>query len=170
MRMHGTVLALALLLMPVAAAAQQKPGTPIPHTGPIQGLLQHRTELALTGDQVQKLEALQQKNAAREQELVGKITAVRGVPPGTPLRAHLATPAERQAMQQKVQSMPELAELRQLHQQQIQEARAVLTPDQNAKAWAFQGPRAGYGHRGMGPGMMRHGGRGRGGAGPRAGW
>lgn len=158
MRTQTIVLALALLLVPAVAAAQQKTANQVPHAGPIQGLLQHRTDLALTGDQVQKLEAIQQKNAARERELVAKITAVRGVPPGTPIRSHAGTVVERQAHRQAMQAVrPQMDELRSLHQVQIQEARAILTADQNARAWGARGDKALRPHDGKAPGRMRHG-------------
>jgi len=172
MRTRGRILALALLAVPAALLAQQ--GAPPAGTGtnPIERVLQRRSELALTGDQVQELEAIRQKNAAHEKELVGKITAARGVAPGVPMRTQATTPAERQALWQKTQAVrPRMQELRQLHLQQIQEARSVLTAEQNAKAWAFEG--RGRGRGGVGPGMMRPGaGRGmRGtGMGPRGGW
>ena len=158
MRMQTTVLALALLLVPAMATAQEKPATRIPHSGPIQGLLQHRSDLALTGDQVQKLEAIQQKNAAREQELVDRITAGRGVPPGTPTRSHAGTVVERQAHRQAMQAVrPQVDELRTLHQAQIQEARAILTADQNARAWGGRGQGPVRPHDGKASGRMRHG-------------
>jgi len=157
MTRSGCVLALALLLVPAGAVAQRGAAPATPGSGPIERLLQRRTELALTQDQVQKLEAIRQRSADRERELVGRITASRGVAPGVPVRTQAATPAERQALREKTQAArPQMDELRQLHMQQIQEARGVLTAQQNARAWSGgAGP-----HAGMGPGMMRHGARG----------
>ncbi len=152
------VLALALLLAPAAAAPQQGTAPAQPARGPIERLLQHKTELALTPDQVQKLEAIRQRSAAREQELVGKVTEARGVPPGVPLRTRL-TAQERQTLQARRQAaQPYMNQLRELHQQQMQEARGILTAQQNAQAWG-RGQCCGDG-----PGSMRGpGGPGRGG-------
>ncbi len=150
MRVRGYALMLALLLAPAAALAQQGAAA-APGTGPIDRLLQRKKELALTQEQVQKLEAIQQRTAVRERELTGKVTEARGVAPGVPVRAQAATPAERQALRDKGQ--PYMAELRQLHQQQMQEARGVLTAEQNARAWGGAGPCCG-----TGPGAMRRAG------------
>ncbi len=198
MRVKAHALMLALLLTPTAALAQQgAPAGASAGTGPIDRLLQRRTELALTQEQVQKLEAIRQKSAVRERELVGKVTEARGVAPGVPVRTQAATPAERRALRDKGQpymgelrqlhlqqmqeargvppgvpirthaatpverkalhdkGQPYMGELRQLHYQQMQEARAVLTADQNAKAWSGAGQ-----CRGMGPGSMRGAGHG----------
>ncbi len=169
MRINGQVLALALLLAPVGVAAQQgaAPASPAARaSSPIERLLQRRTELALTADQVQKLEAIRQKSAARERELVAKVTEARRAAPGVPIRSAAATPAERRALHAKAQ--PFTNELRQLHAQQVQEARGVLTAEQSARAWNGAGQCCG-----RGPGAMRRaGGRGPGpmrGMGPRHG-
>lgn len=149
MRTGRYVLALALLLVPAAATAQQGAAPAQPAIGPIERLVQHKTDLALTPDQVQKLEAIRQRSAERERELVGKITEARGVPPGVPLRTRLTT-EERQAFQARRQAaQPYMNQLRELHQQQIQEARGILTAQQNARAWG-RGQCCGDG-----PGMMR---------------
>ncbi len=155
MRIKGYALMLAVLLTPGAALAQQgAPAGAAPATGPIERLLQRRTELALTQEQVQKLEAIRQKSAVRERELVAKVTEARGVAPGVPLHTQAATPAERRALRDKGQ--PYMGERRQLHMQQLQEARGILTAEQNAKAWSGAGQCCG-----RGPGAMRHaGGRG----------
>ncbi len=157
MRIKANALMLALLLTPAASLAQQgAPAAAAPVSGPIDRLLQRRTELALTQEQVQKLEAIRQQSAARERELVSKVTEARGAAPGVPVRTQAATPAERRALREKGQ--PYMGELRQLHQQQMQQARAVLTAEQNARAWGRAGECCG-----TGPGAMRHGGgRGRG--------
>ncbi len=149
MRIKGYALMLALLLAPAAALAQQ--AAPAAGTGPIDRLLHRKTELALTQEQVQMLEAIGQKSAAREQELVRKVTEARGVPPGVPARTQAATPAERRALREKGQ--PYLGELRQLHMQQMQQARGILTAEQNARAWGRAGECCG-----TGPGAMRRGG------------
>ena len=79
MRFQAQALLLALLLPGAALAQQGPPAGAAPGAGPIERLLQRKTELALTSDQVQKLEAIRQKSAARERELVGKVTEARGV-------------------------------------------------------------------------------------------
>jgi len=161
------LLALALVSLPVAAPAQQGAAPAAPATGPIERLLQRRTDLALTQPQVQKLEAIRQQSAERERDLVAKITAARGVAPGVPLRTQVGTPAERQALREHMQaSRPRMDELRQLHARQIQEARGVLTPEQNARAWTGGGQCCGAAtglmRHGAGPRGMRHSGAGRG--------
>ncbi len=155
MKRYGFVTALALLLVPAAALGQQKAAPPGAGTyvGPIQRVLDRRTELTLTSEQVQKLEAIRNASAEQERTLVAKLTEARGgIAPGVPLRTHGATPEERQKVRAQMDAArPYHDQLRQLHQKQVQEARAILTPDQNTRAWTRP-------HQGRGPGMMRHGG------------
>ncbi len=170
---------LALLLAPASAMAQQ--GTPAAlragaGVSPLERVLQHRADLALTPAQVQKLEAIRQASAEQERVLWAKIVEARGVAMGVPLRTQAATPADRQALRARmVAARPHMNELRQIHLRQMQEARAVLTADQNARAWVGTAPCGGMGPgaragRG-GRGTMRGTTRGQGaGLGPCAGW
>ena len=168
----ASVLAGVLLVVPANALAQQQAAQPSAgaYVGPIQQVLDRRTDLSLTAAQVQKLEAIRNASAEQERTLVGKLTEARGgLPPGVPLRTHAATPEERQLLRSKMQAArPYYDQLRQLHQKQILEARALLTADQNARAWVR--PHQGLGPRMMGPGRGAGMGRGtgmrRGAAGP----
>lgn len=143
-------------------------------------LLTHRSELNLTAEQVQRLQEIDRRTDEKDRALVQKLEALRGRPMGQPLQARTLSAAEQAKLQQSRAAMqPLMTELRGLHAAAIAEARAVLSPEQQAKANAYLYPNraAGQGGRwqgmGLGQGMGRgrgagmHGGRGMGpGAGP----
>ena len=182
---------------PVAVSAQA-PTAPV--QAPAERLLAHRAELALTADQVQKLEAIDRKYEQQDKETVARLEAVRGKPIGEPLRMRELAAADRaKLVASREQMQPLMQQLRSSHQAAIAELRGVLTAEQSTKAnqYLYQGPgqgrgagalRSGRGSMpgpgagraamrgrgsmpGGGRGMMRHApGTGQGGRGGRGGW
>jgi hypothetical protein len=120
---------------------------------PAQFLLAHTGELELTDAQVTRLAAIARRSAARRRALLVQMDSMRSqrMAEGRP------DSAVRARMRQRFEQMrPAMERLRDQSQADRRDAIAVLTPDQQARAWeriAASGPmrRAGMG-RGFGAG------------------
>lgn len=143
------------LAAPFAGSAQ----TTAAATGPVERLLGHRSELSLTADQVQRLEAIDRKYDQQNKEPVARLEALRGRPIGQPMRMRDLAVADREKLlANRQQLQPLMQQLRTSHQAAIAEARGVLTGDQNERAnqYLYQGPGQGQG-RGAGAAMLGRG-------------
>jgi hypothetical protein len=139
------VLVLVGLAVPVVVQAQV--GEPA-GTDPVARLLEHRSELALSAEQVRNLETIQRRTQDRDGELRARIGALRGQPLGERLLVRERTVAERERLAaNRAELVPLMRQLRASHAEAITEARAVLTPEQNerAAAYLFRGPGQGLG-------------------------
>lgn len=163
MRTQAGVLVLALLIVPAGAAAQK--GARISHigAGPIPQLLHQRTELSLTSEQVQKLEAIQQESEVRERALVARLDDSEAPAPAA-TKSHAGAEVQSRTHAQGGAPSSEAAQLQQLHASQMQRARAILTADQAIRAWgpphvgkaAIDNAQDLRSHEGSPPGQMRH--------------
>ena len=129
---------------------------------PAQFLLGRTGELGLTDAQVTRLAAIARRSAERRRALRVQMDSLRTQrPPGSPR----PDSAERQRMRQRFEQMrPAMERLRTQAQTDRRDAIAVLTPDQQARAWeriAASGRMRGgmgrgfRGSRGMHSGRMR---------------
>lgn len=144
MRAGAYVLALALAA-PLALLAQEPARRA---ENPAQRLLAHRAELALTAEQVKKLEAMDRQLGAADQAVVAKLEGLRPKPVGEPLRMRDMSAADRAKLQEnRAELQPLMKQLRTSHQQAITDIRALLTPEQarKADAFLFEGPGRGQG-------------------------
>jgi Spy/CpxP family protein refolding chaperone len=164
------------LALPAVATAQAEPKAPAQQPkqhamgrqhmgmgGPAGMLLSYRTDLKLTDDQVQKLEAIRSTYQEKNRPLMEQIRPMRG---DSQSRADLRqmSPEQRQQAREQMRARaqtPEvkkaLQELRANRQAAAKEARAVLTADQQKwvdqrleqrrAEWKARGDSAG-GHRG----------------------
>jgi hypothetical protein len=170
-----------LLALAAAPAAAQDPAPERP-TNPAARLLANRQELALTSEQVRRLEEIDRRVTQQQGELRTRLEALRGRAMGEPLRMRDMTAEQRQQLQARRGEMePLMAQLRALHAQAIADSRGVLTVEQSDRAGRlfFGGPGQGRGPgAGMRGGPSGPAGWGRGpaawragrGFGPRAGW
>lgn len=144
MRAGAWVLALALAA-PLATLAQE----PVKRAAnPAGRLLAHRAELALSAEQVQKLEAMDRQLAAADQAVTAKLDAIRPKPVGEPLRMRDMSAADRTKLQgNRDELQPLMKQLRTNHEQAVTDIRALLTPAQarQADAFLYEGPGRGQG-------------------------
>lgn len=142
-----------VLAAPMIGSAQ----APALAQGPAERLLAHRSELGLTAEQVQKLEAIDKKYDAQNQDLVARLETARGKAVGQPLRMRDLPVEERDKLVAKRQEIqPLMQQLRASHQAAIGELRGVLTAEQSTRAnsYLYQGPGQGQGR---GPGAAMRG-------------
>ena len=117
---------------------------------PAQFLLARTGELNLTDAQVTRLAAIARRSAERRRALRVQMDSLRTQPPPGAARPDSA---ERARMRQRFEEMrPAMQRLRDQAQADRRDAIAVLTPDQQARAW----------ERVAASGRMHHGGMGRG--------
>jgi Spy/CpxP family protein refolding chaperone len=158
-KVHLSVLLLSLLGAPAALAAQE-PGARPPrgeHRGgrgeraPFALLLRHRAELGLTGEQVARLEQIgrdvETRNAplrARLREAHGRYVAerreqIRRLTPEQRRDTLRRLRAERKEKGRRIpeEMRPLVSELRENTRQAMEEAKAVLTPEQKERARAL---------------------------------
>ena len=147
-RIVHAALVLGLLALPAAPALAQGGGSGRPgmrqadaRQSPIEVLLEHRADLALTGDQVTRLEQLQEDLRAKTSSVQEQLRQARSGGRGL----------------SREQARPLMQQLREQHQEAIQQAHAILTADQKERARSYLPRRSEDG-----PGA-RGGGRGRGG-------
>lgn len=129
----------ALVLVVAPLAAQGRPGRPGAGwwmrgpaemvRNPMQVLLDHKADLALTADQVQKLEAIRAKvdkeNGPRWEQLKKAF--------GDKAPADM-TVEERQALRERMQALQPVSDkVRETNRTATTEARALLTPEQLTK-------------------------------------
>jgi Spy/CpxP family protein refolding chaperone len=161
MKRAAYILAVALAA-PVAGSAQAPAAGA---QGPAERLLAHRAELALTADQVQKLEAIDKRQDQQDKEVIAKLEALRGKPVGQPLRMRELAPADREKLQaNRNELQPLMQQLRTSHQAAIADVRGVLTSEQSSRAgqYLYQGPGQGQGRGPMAGANLRGQGQGRG--------
>jgi hypothetical protein len=161
MRYAGTALVLALLALPALAHAQADPPRP---ANPAARLLELRAELALTADQVSRLEAVERRTSEQDRTLRQRLEELRGAPAGQPLRFRDMTEEQRTRLEaNRAEMAPVMMRLRALHAQAAADIAEVLTAEQRTRVAGrmFRGPAAGYG-RGPGAGPAWGPGRGRG--------
>jgi hypothetical protein len=155
MRYAAHVIVLALVAMPAATHAQApetRPGNPAAR------LLNYRTELSLTADQVRRLEEIDRRASEQGLHLRTRLEALRGAPMGQTLRFRDMTPEQREQLAaNRGEIEPLMAQLRALHAQTIADSREVLTVEQSDRARGMW-----YGGPGMGRGRGPAGGPGAG--------
>jgi LTXXQ motif family protein len=166
--MHSSIrLGILLSLITATSAAAQVPGGPpqaanaVPATpGPGTGfLLAHTGELQLTDAQVVKLAAIARRAEARRQALRNSSDSVRRrFEPAAPGSDSSARAARRRMMDQMRANFDRV---REQDRSDLRDAIAVLTPDQQARAWEMtarggRGARVGRGNQMRG--MRRMGG------------
>lgn len=161
--------------MGMPMGAQPAPRGP----GAAEYFLAHVGELQLTDAQVTRLAAIARRAETHRQAQRTAMDSMRSRMMANPPADSAARAARRAAMQSTMRSTMERT--REQHQADLRDALAVLTPDQQARAWQLRGPRdrgarpgqrgaargQGMGQRRMraeGPGMGRRPGTG---AGPR---
>lgn len=162
--MFSSIRSFALLSFAAAATlAAQVPGGPPPgpngpppagaRGGSVQFMLAHTGELDLTDAQVVKLAAIARRSEARRRSMRAAMDSARARfgPQSAP-----ADSLARRQFRDRMRS--DLARLRDQAQADQRDAIAVLTPDQQARAWNIGSARG----RGMGTGMGRGKGRGMG--------
>jgi hypothetical protein len=143
--------------MPGPGAMGGGPGGGSAVDDPAQFLLSQTGELKLTDAQVTRLAAIARRSAERRQALRAQMDSVRrqrasGERPDSATRARMR--------QQFDQMRPQMERLREQSQADRRDAIAVLTPDQQARAWervarSGRGDRAGFrGGRGAGERRM----------------
>jgi len=99
---------------------------------PAQFLLAQTGELNLTDAQVTRLAAIARRSAERRRSLRVQMDSMRAQPPG----AARPDSVERARMRQRFEQMrPAMQRLRDQAQADRRDAIAVLTPDQQARAW-----------------------------------
>jgi hypothetical protein len=140
MRPHLVLLALGLLLAP-APLAGQAGGAPAPDDrargrhGPVELLLQNQADLALTRDQVVRLEAIQRRMDQRNRPLVERMMTIRreirqytaAAPQGTDPQASPET-------QQRVEEARALMrQIRENNRAAMKEVGGVLTEEQKVR-------------------------------------
>ena len=152
-------LALAAVLAPIAGA--QQPGMPGPGPMPMMGrgggtpgaasmLLSHTGELKLTDQQVTRLAAVARRAAERRGANRNAIDSMRAkFRPGTQATPPAGPPPEARAMMERVRTQ---------EHEDLRDALAVLTPDQQASAWEMVA-RRGMMERGAGRMQRMQGGR-----------
>ena len=167
--MFSSIRSVALLSFAAAATlSAQTPGGPPPgpngpppagaRGGGAQFMLAHTGELDLTDAQVVKLAAIARRSEARRRAMRGAVDSART------RFGPQSTPADSSARRQFRDRMgSDFSRLRDQAQADQRDAIAVLTPDQQARAWNMVSARG----RGMGGGggMRRGMGRGMGGGG-----
>jgi Spy/CpxP family protein refolding chaperone len=151
--MKKTQIVIVLSLVAAAAASAQAPAAPAPgpHGAPAAKLLLSNTgELGLTDQQVVRLAAIARRSEARRAALRSSMDSVRGrfTQPGDSIA--------RRQFAERMRTNTERARAQMLSDQR--DAIAVLTPDQQARAWQMVSNRGGM--RGSRDGMRD--GRGRG--------
>jgi Spy/CpxP family protein refolding chaperone len=152
---HRILLATALLAAPAPVLAQ----TPAPQgaraeqqDGRAAGfLLRHRAELGLSDEQVARMNAIAARLQEQNRPLVDRLRAA-GLPVRPQQRTHLRemTPEQRRELRAKFEEhRPTLQQLRANTRAAVEEARAVLTPQQQERARTLMRERKGE-HRGKG--------------------
>lgn len=157
--MLSAMRSVALLSVGVAASlgAQGPGGDPGPQAAPpraaAQMLLAHTGPLDLTDAQVVRLAAIARRTEARRRSMRAAMDSARArFMPGTP-----ADSAARRQFRDRMRAHMERA--REQGRADQRDAIAVLTPDQQARAWDIVSRRGmGRGMRGQGPRGMRGGG------------
>ena len=166
MKRRFLLVALAMVAAPLSAAMAQTPDAPAlrmrggPAGDGIGLLLEQREELALTADQVTRLESIQAELSRTNAPLLAQLGDVAGPRPGGRGGAGRTGPLNERPDSAQMESMrerraelePVMRELRENTQVAMQEALAVLTPEQREEVRSLIEPRrAGPGLRG-GPG------------------
>ena len=168
MKMSIVRTAMALTLAGGSVLAAQGPGGPGAPGGQGMGMgaqpagaprtaeyfLAHVGELQLTDAQVTRLAAIARRAESRRQAQRTAMDSMRSRMMANPPADSAARAARRTMMQSTMRSTMERT--REQQQADLRDALAVLTPDQQARAWQLRGPRDG----GMRPGQ-RGAGRGR---------
>jgi DNA repair exonuclease SbcCD ATPase subunit len=147
-RMHGIILALSLVALPGALAAQT-PDTARSQAearrerlDPIGRLLAHREELGLTADQVKRLEEIQADLRERNRPLLERVEAARAewAERRQELRAESREEFRAQRRQRVEEARkrmeelrPTLEQLRENQREALEEAEEVLTDEQKAR-------------------------------------
>jgi hypothetical protein len=158
------VRAAALAALVGAPVAAQMPAAPAPGGMPMQGrgavagpsfFLAHVGELNLTDQQVVRLAAIARRVELRRQAQRAAFDSARTrfTPQGQ--RGDTAMRAQRGAMAEQFRAGAQKAQ--EQRQADLRDALAVLTPDQQAKAWQFAGRARGA--RAAGVARMRRGGQ-----------
>ncbi len=162
--MRTSIRFVALLMAVAMPLAAQGPGMPMgqpqgPAAGPVppaaRFMLAHTGELNLTDAQVVKLAAIERRAEARRAAIRATMDSMRtrmmaqGMPTDSAARA-----ARRNSMMTTMEATR--TRVQEQQQADLRDAIAVLTPDQQAKAWQIiaQSPRANRPARGMRPGAM----------------
>jgi Spy/CpxP family protein refolding chaperone len=144
-RILGLTLMAALMAAPAPAFAQQQPTTPrvegeAHRHGPAQRpafgfLFQHRAELGLTDQQMARLQQIAQRLEQQNQPLLQQLRDA-GIPVRPERRDGVRdmTTEQRSELRTKLEAhRPTLVQLRQNTDQAMQEARTVLTPEQQER-------------------------------------
>lgn len=151
--------------MGMGMAMGAQPGTRGPRAA--EFFLAHVGELQLTDAQVTRLAAIARRAETRRQAQRAAMDSMRNRMMANSPADSAARAARRATMQSTMRSTMERA--REQHQADLRDALAVLTADQQARAWQLRGPRdRGFraGRRGaargqgVGQGRMRHDGAG----------
>jgi Spy/CpxP family protein refolding chaperone len=129
--------ALVLAAPPGSLGAQQTAGSP-PAAGqrwvqpsPVERLLQRRDELALTADQVVRLQAVNRRMQEANRPLVQRLLELRS---SEPVRSVQRTPEQHEAFEARVrQARPLMQQIRENNRSAMREVGAVLTDEQKAK-------------------------------------
>lgn len=148
-RVHRILLAFALLVAPAPVLAQ----SPAPqgaraeqHGGRAAGfLLRHRAELGLSDEQVAHMNAIAARLQEQNRPLVERLRAA-GLPmrPQERTRLREMTPEQRRELRSKFEEhRPTLQQLRANTRAAVDEARAILTPEQQERARALMRDRKG---------------------------
>lgn len=145
MRRVAFVLALGLAAAPAPALfaqgtapnapTAQQPGQPGARRGfrdPVAQILDHRDDLKLTDDQVGKLQAIEDSLAKQRAPLMQQFEQFRAQRGAD--GAGAPSDQDREAMRQRMEQMrPLMQQYRQQVQDAVEQAQAVLTPDQQAQ-------------------------------------
>jgi Spy/CpxP family protein refolding chaperone len=160
-----TMMTMAACVAGATALSAQQPGTgpgPGAAAGPIgnpaEFLLAQTGELGLTDAQVTRLAAIARRGAERRRAMRERMDSLR--PEGGP--GTMRDSAGRARMRERAEQMrPAMERLREQSQAERRDAIAVLTPDQQARAWervammSNRSARRGGGPRAGGAGMRR---------------
>jgi Spy/CpxP family protein refolding chaperone len=132
-RIFGMAVLAAIAVAPMALEAQtprtgQERATRTPGQAPLARVLQHRAELGLTADQVNRLESIQQRLQAQNAPLLEQLRASGAWPrSGTEARERRQlTPEQREQMRQRSQNLTE--EEREALREQLRERRQQREP------------------------------------------
>mgnify|MGYP000053028929 CR=1 FL=1 len=145
MRLGHALAILALALAPAVVAAQDQPRGPGGamqrlRRNPVAAILERRADLQLTNEQVAKLEAIRKKLDEQNAPLLAKLDEARGNAPGG---GAPASDEQREAMRQRMAELrPVLQQVRENNRKAIEEASAVLTPEQRQKVRGILEPPA----------------------------
>lgn len=158
--MHRCISLVALASFAAVSTMSAQPGGRGPGQSELAArmLLAHTGELQLTDQQVVRLAAIARRAESRRQAQRSAMDSLR-LRFGPDRAAPMDSTARRQLREQMRTRMTQLAEQRRVDQR---DALAVLTADQQARAWEMVTSRRGIGERGMRRGGGRHRGMDRG--------